>query len=95
MGKDERIPSIGPVLGALAAGVALGMLFAPKKGSELRADLGDMLRRNQDKARSLAGKIGERLPGRLKIAAGLGAVNGVAAEALREVKEKTSSALNA
>ena len=93
--KEEKTSSIGLVLGALAAGVVLGMLFAPKKGSELRADLGDMLRRNRDKARGLADKISENIPSRLKIAAGLGAAKGVAVEALREANDKASSVLRA
>ena len=93
METEEKTPSIGLVLGALATGVVLGMLFAPKKGSELRDDLGDMFRRNRDKARDLAESIGEKIPSRVKIAAGLGAAKGAAAEVLHEANDKVASVL--
>lgn len=46
---------IGAGMGAIAA-----LLFAPKAGSELRADLADATRRGADQARDQARQIGER-----------------------------------
>jgi gas vesicle protein len=46
---------IGAGMGALAA-----LLFAPKTGSELRADIADVTRRGVDQARDQARQVGER-----------------------------------
>lgn len=46
---------IGAGMGALAA-----LLFAPKAGSELRADIADATRRGVDQARDQARQVGER-----------------------------------
>lgn len=90
MEKDNKTAPLGLALGALTAGVILGLIFAPKKGSELREDLGDAFRRNRDKALSLADKMGEKIPSRLGVAA-----KDVAAEALRSAKEKAAAVLSA
>ena len=46
---------IGAGMGAIAA-----LLFAPKAGSELRADLADAAKRSADQARDQARLVGER-----------------------------------
>ena len=46
---------IGAGMGAIAA-----LLFAPKAGSELRADIADVTRRGVDQARDQARQVGER-----------------------------------
>jgi gas vesicle protein len=46
---------IGAGMGAIAA-----LLFAPKAGSELRADIADAAKRGTDQARDQARQIGER-----------------------------------
>jgi gas vesicle protein len=46
---------IGAGIGAVTA-----LLFAPKAGSELRADLADAARRSADSARDLGRQVGER-----------------------------------
>lgn len=46
---------IGAGMGAIAA-----LLFAPKAGSELRADLADVTKRSADQARDQARQVGER-----------------------------------
>ncbi|HEX4949454.1 MAG TPA: YtxH domain-containing protein [Blastocatellia bacterium] len=46
---------IGAGMGAIAA-----LLFAPKAGSELRADIADVTRRSADQARDQARQLGER-----------------------------------
>jgi hypothetical protein len=47
-------------LGVLA-GAGIAMLFAPRKGSELRADLGKTLRNAGHKVGGYAGKIGRKV----------------------------------
>jgi gas vesicle protein len=49
--KKETSPWLY-LLGGMAVGATLGVLFAPKKGSELRADIGDWT-----KKRSAEGKV--------------------------------------
>ena len=46
---------IGAGMGAIAA-----LLFAPKAGSELRADIADVSKRTADQARDQARQVGER-----------------------------------
>lgn len=46
---------IGAGMGAIAA-----LLFAPKAGSELRADIADVTKRGVDQARDQARQVGER-----------------------------------
>ena len=46
---------VGAGMGAIAA-----LLFAPKAGSELRADLADAARRGADQARDQVRQVGER-----------------------------------
>lgn len=46
---------IGAGMGAIAA-----LLFAPKAGSELRADIADVTKRSADQARDQARHVGER-----------------------------------
>lgn len=46
---------IGAGIGAVTA-----LLFAPKAGSELRAELADVARRSADQARDLGRQVGER-----------------------------------
>lgn len=46
---------VGAGIGAITA-----LLFAPKAGSELRADLADAARRSADSARDVGRQIGER-----------------------------------
>jgi gas vesicle protein len=46
---------IGAGMGAIAA-----LLFAPKAGSELRADIADVTKRGADQARDQARQLGER-----------------------------------
>lgn len=41
---DLVLPAVGMFAVGLVVGAGLGLLFAPKKGSELRSDLGQKLR---------------------------------------------------
>ena len=88
--KHEKSPPSGLwyVLAGAAIGAVLGVLFAPKKGSELREDIGEWGRKGREKSRPLMSKLSEMLPLRVKAAAALGAVKAGSAEAIEVVKEK-------
>lgn len=75
----------GVVLGAVAA-----LLFAPKAGEETRKDIGDFLETNREKGRSMVGKVLDKIPGRVKGAAAVGAVREGGEAAVNEVKERLS-----
>lgn len=55
----------GAVIGAVC-----GVLFAPRRGVELRGTLGDYARDAGDRAKGLVGRIADRIPSRVKTAAG-------------------------
>ena len=75
------------VLGGVAIGTALGLLLAPKKGSELREDIGRWGRKGREKSWTLMGRLGAMLPFRVRAAAAYGAAKAGGAEAIREAKE--------
>lgn len=88
MENEKKTSTAGLMLGALVVGAVAGVLFAPKKGSELREDLSDLFRRNRDKALDLANDLGDKIPSRLRLA-----VKDAAADALRAANEKASAML--
>ena len=69
---------IGVVIGA-----AVGVLYAPSAGSELRSGL-------SERGRTLADRIRDRLPARVKGAAVGGAIKSGGEEAFREAKDRLS-----
>ena len=85
--EESRDSGLWYVVGGVAVGVALGMLLAPRKGSELREDLGEMGRKGRDTGHRLMSKLNSMVPFRVKAAAAMGAVKAGGAEALEEVKE--------
>ena len=93
MQKEEK--SYGPpavyMLSGVAIGAALGLLFAPKKGSELRDDLAEFGRRNGEKGRQLYARVKEMIPTRFKAAGAVGAAQGMGAEALEVAQEEIGS----
>lgn len=75
----------GALLGAVAA-----LLFAPKAGEETRKELGDFIDENREKGRTLVGKVMDKIPGRVKGAAALGAVKEGGSAAVSEARERLS-----
>jgi gas vesicle protein len=77
----------------VAIGAVLGVLYAPKAGSELRESLGDYAGDVSEKAKDLVDQIGDKIPKRVKAAAGFGAIKEGGREAFREIKNRISDRL--
>lgn len=76
-----------------AIGATLGLLFAPKKGSELRDELSEMGKDVGETGRRLFSQVSGAIPNQVKVAGAVGAVKGAGSEALREAREQINSAL--
>lgn len=50
------------LLGGVAVGAAVGILYAPKAGTETRKDLADWLRKKREQTRDLAARLKDRIP---------------------------------
>lgn len=50
------------LLGGVAVGAAVGILYAPKAGDETRKDLAEWLRRKREQTRDLAARLKDRIP---------------------------------
>lgn len=88
MEEEKRsVSGLWYVIGGVAVGAILGVLLAPKKGSELREDIGELGRKGRDQSRTLMTKLGAMIPLKIKAAAAFGAVKAGGAEAIREAKE--------
>ena len=85
--EKSRVSPLWFALGGAAAGVVLGVLFAPKKGSELRLDIAEWRRKTREKKEELLRKLNAMVPMRVKAAAAMGALKAGGAEALEIVKE--------
>jgi gas vesicle protein len=88
--QEEKSSTSGGwyLLGGLIVGAVAGVLLAPKSGAETREDLEDLRRRGAEGARSLIERIGDAIPSRIKVAAGVGAVRGGAKEAVSETRDR-------
>jgi len=75
------------VIGGVAIGAVLGVFFAPKKGSELRSDIGEWARMNRETSKTLMTRLSSMIPFRVKAAATLGAIKAGGAEAIQVAKE--------
>jgi len=87
--KKSPVSGLWYLIGGAAIGTVLGVLFAPKKGSELREDIGELGRKGREKSQTLMAKLSSLVPFRVKAAAAIGAVKAGAAEAIREGKESS------
>ena len=85
--KESPKSGLWYLIGGVAIGTVLGVLFAPKKGSELREDIGEWGRRGREKSRTMVAKLSAMVPLRVKAAAALGAMKAGGAEAIREATE--------
>ena len=74
---------MGAVIGAIVA-----LLYAPKKGSELRSDIGELGMDADRKGRQLYSRA-KRLPA--KIAAAVGAAQSAGRHAMQEAKHQASN----
>ena len=85
--ENSRVSPLWYAFGGTAIGVMLGVLYAPKKGSELRLDFVTWRRKTREKKEALLRKLGAMIPFRVKAAAALGALKSGGAEAIKIVKE--------
>lgn len=89
--EKSRTSPLWWMLGSAAVGTVLGILIAPKKGSELRADIDEWRRKGRERSGALMRRVSAMIPLRVKVAAALGAVKAGAAEAVKVAKEDVSA----
>jgi gas vesicle protein len=92
--KEDSSSSLVWFVTGAAIGAVLGVLYSPKAGTEVRGSLGDYARDFGRRGRSLAGRISDRIPARVKAAAGFGAIKSGGAEALREARSSVEDRLS-
>ena len=71
------------LLGGVAVGAAIGILFAPKKGSELRGDISDWTKERGEQGKTFLTSVRKEVPAALEHA------KERAQEAIAAVKERT------
>lgn len=85
--EKSRVSSLWYALGGAIAGLIVGVLYAPKKGSELRLDIGEWRRKGREKKDALVRRLDSMIPLRVKAAAALGAIRAGGIEAVEIIKE--------
>jgi gas vesicle protein len=80
--EKKGVPPWAYLLGGVAVGAAVGVLFAPKKGSELRADIRDWTKRRSEEGKAFLARIKKTSPTALENA------KERAQEAIAAVKER-------
>lgn len=85
--EKSRVSPLWYTLGGAVIGLVVGVLYAPKKGSELRLDIVEWRRKGREKKEALMRKLNAMVPLRVKAAAALGALRAGGAEAIEIVKE--------
>jgi gas vesicle protein len=78
---------VGGVAIGAAFGAVAGLLFAPKKGSELRAELDELGHAAREKGELLYARAKDLMPSGRKIEGAVGAAKSAGSELLREAKE--------
>ncbi len=88
--QEEKASSFAYLLGGFALGAVCGLLFAPKKGSELIEDINDWGRDTKERGQELYSKAKEYIPHRVKrsVADGVGAAREAGERAYDRVKDK-------
>lgn len=66
MNTKEKSASFSYLIGGLAVGAVCGLLFAPKKGSELREDILDWGNDKKERGQELLARAKEYIPHRVK-----------------------------
>ena len=78
--EKKGVPPLAYLLGGVAVGAALGILFAPKKGSELRTDIADWTKKRSEEGKQFLARMKKEIP------AAVAAANERAHEAIAAVK---------
>jgi gas vesicle protein len=81
--EKKGVPPWAYMLGGVAVGAALGVLFAPKKGSELRGDIRDWTKERSEQGKAFLARVKKEAPAALEHA------KDRAQEAIAAVKERT------
>jgi hypothetical protein len=92
--EEKEGSGLGYLLGGLAIGTVLGVLYAPRPGDETRMQVGDWVRRNQEKETGIVSRILNLIPFRVKAAGAMGAARGAGGEAFRQGKEYLKKTAN-
>lgn len=66
MTTKEKSASFSYLIGGLVAGAVCGLLFAPKKGSDLREDILDWGKDKKERGQELLARAKEYIPHRVK-----------------------------
>jgi gas vesicle protein len=80
--EKKGVPPWAYLLGGVVVGAAVGILFAPKKGSELREDIKDWSKARAEKGQAFLARMKKEAPAAIEHA------KERAQEALAAIKEK-------